>query len=197
MASDALAHWRIARSKRLDELVDAHRTVGGRGPGRRWRTEQLNLALALRLAVEFQGFSRELHDVASQTFGSWSAPQDEHLAELIASVLTYGRQLDRGNATEGNLSSDFSRFGVRLWSAMTHADGRTSKRLTEVDRINRARNAIAHDNPQVLGELRREGRPVTLTTIRLWRGSLDALATTMDVVVADHLSHVFGRKRPW
>ena len=34
-------------------------------PARRKATEQLNWALALRLAGEFQGFARDLHDEAT------------------------------------------------------------------------------------------------------------------------------------
>lgn len=197
MASDALVNWRSARAEHLDELVEAHQSVGGTSPGRRWRTEQINFALALRLAVEFQGFSRELHDVASRTFGSWASPDDQRVAEVIANVLTHGRHLDRANATEESLSSDFSRLGFQFWSVMKSVDPRTSSRLTELRRLNRARNAIAHDNPHVLVELRREGRPITLTTIRRWRSSLNSLAATMDGAVAHHLGNVFGRTQPW
>jgi hypothetical protein len=54
--------WRKERSERLDELLHAHQSVGGPSRGRRWRTATLNEALLLRLAAEFQGFARDLHD---------------------------------------------------------------------------------------------------------------------------------------
>lgn len=197
LPSDALSSWRGERANRLNELVKAHQTVGGTGAGRRWSTEQINLALALRLAVEFQGFSRELHDLASGTFGAWAAPENPAIAEVITGVLTYGRQLDRGNATESNLVSDFGRFGLHFAPTMKARDARTSQRLAELDRLNRARNAIAHDNPHVLAVLRREGRPIKLTTIKRWRSALNGLATTMDVVIAEHFARIFHRGAPW
>lgn len=58
MSSAALTSWRTDRAARLDRLVAAHAAVGGAGPGRRWVTEELNHALILRLASEFQGFAR-------------------------------------------------------------------------------------------------------------------------------------------
>jgi hypothetical protein len=61
VASKALALWRTERTRHLDELLGAHRLVGGTGRGRRWRTSALNEALVLRLAAEFQGFARDLH----------------------------------------------------------------------------------------------------------------------------------------
>lgn len=197
MTSDALVSWRTTRAEHLEELIAAHHAVGGTGPGRRWRTEQINLALTLRLAVEFQGFSRDLHDLASQTFGRWVAPHDDRLARIVSSALTDARQLDRGNATEGNLSSDFSRFGLSFFPVIERRDARSSQRLVELTRLNRARNAIAHDNPGVITELRRAGRPVKLTTVRRWQGALNGLATTMDAVMAEHLATLFKRSSPW
>lgn len=61
MTSAALAGWQEERAERLAQLVDAHQSVGGSGPGRRVGTEQLNWALILRVASEFQGFARQLH----------------------------------------------------------------------------------------------------------------------------------------
>ncbi|HEV2756243.1 MAG TPA: hypothetical protein VG318_10775 [Actinomycetota bacterium] len=197
MPSDAFNSWREQRSYNLDALVSAHASVGGTGPGRRWGTEQLNLALALRLAVEFQGFCRELHDLAAQTFGEWTSPSAPQVARTITWSMTTQRQIDRGNATEARLTADFDRFGLRLSPALRARDPRTTGRLRELEKVNRARNAIAHDNPQPLDQLRREGRPITLTTVKLWRGSLNGLATTLDAVVADHLATLFGKKKPW
>jgi hypothetical protein len=65
MTSVALQAWRSTRANRLDRLQSAHTAIGGSGPGRRWLTEELNHALILRLAAEFQGFARELHDEVS------------------------------------------------------------------------------------------------------------------------------------
>lgn len=94
----------------IDELLAAHATVGGTGRGRRWRTAQLNRSLVLVLAAEFQGFARELHDAAVQTFARWSAGGNEALERVLEVRLTEGRQLDRGNAQPGSLGSDYGRL---------------------------------------------------------------------------------------
>lgn len=62
--SDAHADWIGQRQARLAELFAAHATIGGSGRGRRWRTSQLNWALTLRIAGEFQGYARDLHTLA-------------------------------------------------------------------------------------------------------------------------------------
>src|SRR5437870_3298320 len=61
MASLSLQHWLAARGTALDEIEDAHRHVGGSGPGRRYATQQINQAYAVLLASQFQGFCRDLH----------------------------------------------------------------------------------------------------------------------------------------
>ena len=81
--SMALASWRSDRQQRLDELLAAHQTVGGAGPGRRWRTRELNWALTLRLAGEFQGFARHLHDLAVDHFVATLAGGNTQLADTL------------------------------------------------------------------------------------------------------------------
>jgi hypothetical protein len=63
--------------------------------------------------------------------------------------------------------------------------------------LNRARNAVAHSDLAAITTLRGEGHPLTLDTFRAWRGSLNGLAVTMDVVLAVHLSTMFNRPSPW
>jgi hypothetical protein len=70
MTSVALNAWRSTRAGRLDRLRSAHTAIGGSGRGRRWVTEELNHALVLRLAAEFQGFARDLHEESSPVIGS-------------------------------------------------------------------------------------------------------------------------------
>jgi len=65
MASAALARWRAERSSRLDELVQAHRRITGAAAGRPTQTQQINWALVLQLAVDFQGFARDPTSKAS------------------------------------------------------------------------------------------------------------------------------------
>lgn len=74
MTSRALLNWNTNRATRLDRLVAAHRTL--RGVDRRWITDELNHSLVLRLASEFQGFARELHDETSRAVVSMIAPNN-------------------------------------------------------------------------------------------------------------------------
>ncbi len=196
MPSTALGTWRGESAARLNKLA-AHRRVGGSTAGRRTETEQINWALILRLSAEFQGFARELHSVGADMFVQWAAPTDVRLANVIANLLTQGLALDRGNPNPGNVGSDFARFGLSWWPALERRDQRTPTRQAQLERLNRARNAIAHGRPAELIPLRDEGYPLTLDTVRRWRQALNGLAVTMDVELSDHLSTLFGRPRPW
>ena len=157
----------------------------------------MNHALVLRLAVEFQGFCRDLHDAAADTFSSWAAPDDARLANIIRASMTKARLLDRGNATRSRLTDDFGRFGMQVSQILSERDPRMRRWFVDLERLNTARNAIAHDNPEVLAQLDADGQALTLTTLRRWRGALAGLAATLDIVTAEHLAETFGREEPW
>ena len=70
MSSAALQRWSASRAANLAELLAAHHQVAGRGPGRRYATRQLNYAPIVRLASEFQGFDRDLHDETALLIGA-------------------------------------------------------------------------------------------------------------------------------
>jgi len=195
--SIALISWQGPRSERLDELLLAHATIGGAGPGRRWRTTQLNWALMLRLAGEFQGYCRELHDAAVEAFIRRAAPGNRALRDVLRLWLVGNRQLDRGNAQPKSLGADFGRFGLTFWTTMVSLEPLTSVRQGHLERLNKARNAIAHDLAADLAKLAADGYPMTLRTFRRWRRALDGLASTMDQVVGTHLGALFGRAAPW
>lgn len=196
MPSAAYAQWSGTRKKKLDELFAAHSTVGGRGPGRRWRTTQLNWAITLRLAGEFQGFSRDLHDEAADIL--CSPVTDPGLSAVLRSGLSRSRKLDKGNAQPAALGNDFSYLGISLWPALKNANPRAATWNSDLDSLNTARNAIAHDDQDEFLKLQNLGRyPITLQVIKRWRRSLDALAGTMDDVVGDYLAGFLGGQRPW
>lgn len=197
MSSTALATWRADRQLRLDELLAAHQTVSGTGPGRRWRTRELNWALTLRLAGEFQGFARDLHDLAVDFFVGVVSGGNVDLADVLRERTTTNRQLDRGNAQPGSLGSDFALLGLPLWPALQQADSRSPGWRESLETLNRARNAIAHVDSQSLDLLRRQGQPVTLAAVRAWRRDLDRLALSMDDVVSAYLDQLLGFGRPW
>ncbi len=198
MSSFAYQDWIGARRARIDELFSAHTTVGGSRPGRRWQTEQLNWSLTFRLAGEFQGFTRELHDQAVDCCANSLAGTNPTLANVARTSMSSNRQLDRGNASPSALGNDFSRFGLLLWPALKTADRRADKWNSELETLNVARNAIAHDDQRNFLQLGNAGKfPITLTIVRTWRRALDSLAATMDDVVGDYLGTLLGGPRPW
>ncbi|MGH9091574.1 MAG: hypothetical protein ACRDZR_09400 [Acidimicrobiales bacterium] len=192
--SNALIDWQGERAARLDQLIAAHQQIGGSAAGRRWQTDQLNWALILRLAAEFQGFSRELHDLGAEALVS---DYPDPVAGIVQRSLVFNRQLDRGNAQPSALGADFGRFGVDWWPELTRRDSRTTARQQKLDRLNRARNAIVHSVPADLDQLEREGHPPTLATVKRWRSGLGALAATMEAVLARHIAQVRGGPAPW
>jgi hypothetical protein len=195
--STAYAAWFGYRQARIDQLRMAHRTVGGSGPGRRWATEQLNWALTLRLAGEFQGFARELHDVAVDHLVLVVAGGNAGLASVLRAGMTAHRQLDKGNANPGTLGDDYRRLGIRLWPDLRAASYRATVWNRNLDLLNEARNAIAHADETTLRDLRTRGYPITLTTVNRWKSSLDGLVRAMDDVVGAYLGRSLGTGSPW
>ena len=178
----------------MQRLFDAHKAAEGSGaPGRRWRTEQINWALALLLAAEFQGFARDLHDEAGATFALEGGIGNSTLESILKARVTQNRQLDRGNANPGNLGSDFKILGLDLWADL--AEGWPAKKPrwnAYLAELNTARNAIAHSNS---GEIASLG--VNLRAVKKWHRSLDGLASAMDDVVGKHLKDLFKISDPW
>lgn len=197
MASRALSSWRIDRALRLDQLLVAHRLVGGSAPGRRWRIVALNEALILRLAAEFQGFARDLHDLACDQFAAWTVPATAAVESVIGNRLREGRYLDRGNANPRAVGRDFGRFGFDVWPALVRRDPASGSHNESLERLNTARNAIAHDNAATLVALRAASYPMDLRTYRLWRRDLDTLASNLDDEVSQQLGRLFDRAGPW
>lgn len=197
VTSDAYRSWKNERDKRIAELLSAHATIGGTGKGRRWRTEQLNWALTLRVAAEFQGFARDLHTLAVECFVVNVAGSNQAVANALTAQLTKDRALDRKNAHPGSLGSDFDRLGLELWPTLGAGYRRASKWNNDVTALNKARNAIAHANEHELGDLAVSGYPMRLSTVRRWRSSLDGLAHAMDDVVGDYLDRLLGCGKPW
>jgi hypothetical protein len=197
MASGALSQWRSGRASRLDNLLGAHIAVGGSGAGRRRATEELNHALVLRLASEFQGFCRDLHDEAVGGLVQAVAPADPALQELLSIPYRTGRRLDRGNAEPGGLGHDFSMLGMTLWPDIrARYPCRGEEWRTKLALLNEIRNGLAHDDINRIARSRAVGWPPTLRSIRRWRNALDGLASAMDHVTDRYLQHVLNA-RPW
>lgn len=197
MSSTAFTSWQQERKKHLDDLLDADKLVGGPAPGRRWRTAALNDALILRLAAEFQGFARDLHDQASDVFAAWIAPSTPTVQRVVRNRLVEGRELERGNAHPGSVGRDFGRFGFEVWRELHRRDERTAEHNQSLALLNDARNGLAHSDDAKLASLRDKGHPPVLSTFRRWRRDLDIPAANLDVETASQLARLFDRKPPW
>lgn len=64
----------------------------------------------------------------------------------MAVGLQTNREIDRGNAHEGALASDFGCFGIKFWDEMTGLHARTEPRREHVRWFNMAPNGLAHDD---------------------------------------------------
>ena len=57
MPSHSFGRWVGERSEALDEIENAHLSVGGSARGRRYATQQINHAYATLLSAQFQGLA--------------------------------------------------------------------------------------------------------------------------------------------
>jgi hypothetical protein len=153
----------------------------------------MNFALITRLAAEFQGYCRDLHDEAvDHITANLGAAPGSGLVVITRSAFIQGRFLDKGNPNWSNLTQDFKRLGLDIPKALKSAYPAQRKEWeTAVGRLMDARNAIAHSNDNAIKACRQE-QPLTLPTFRRWRGSLKRLALSADVVVGAHLKSLTG-----
>ncbi len=192
--SPPLERWRSTGQAEIEELMEAHRAVGGSAPGRRTATRQINHALVVQLAAQFQRYCRDLHDECSGAMVA-AAPADYRPALNLA--LLSGRKLDSQSAQPASLGSDFGRFGFDFWSAIYALGPAYRGRRRRLDQVAIWRNAIAHQ------DFRRPAtEPLTadtradLPTVRTWRSALDQLAGGIDRVMHREVTRITGAE-PW
>src|SRR5437763_6783257 len=104
MPSRSLHAWRTTRTAALDEVENAHRLVGGTGPGRRYATQQINQAYAVLLSSQFQGFCRDLHSECVDLLVAVIA--NASMQAMSGRNMQHGRKLDTGNPNPGNIGAD-------------------------------------------------------------------------------------------
>ena len=189
--------WASVRSDRIKRLRAAHQALGGTGPGRRWVTDELTHALILRLASEFQGFARDLHDESGVFVARCLAPGNQQLQDSLRIPYTANRKLNQGNADPGTLGNDFGLFGLALWADLQlRYQVRARDWNQKLAALNMARNGIVHDDGAKLARVQADGWPLTLRSADRWKAALDGLADGMDRVVGGHLKLVYGTT-PW
>lgn len=192
MPSIALSEWTGVRSSRLDQLVAARQVArGGRYPG-----QALNWSLVLVLCSEFQGFTRELHGEAAGVLAAAMARGNVSHFTLVRNNLLANRAIDRANANANTLGEDFDRLGLDIWRDITNSVKSGGRWKQQLERLNRARNAIAHNNMGKLQTLRNEGYPITSQTVDSWRSACNGIGRQLDVLLTRHLTTLTGA-RPW
>jgi hypothetical protein len=145
MASTSLMMWAAARANRIKRLRAAHEAFGGTGPGRRWVTDELNHALILRLASEFQGFARDLHDETGAFVARCLAPGNQQLQDSLRIPYTLYRKMNQGinMARNGIVHDD----GAKI--ARVQADG-WPLTLRSVDRWKSSLDGLARGMDRVV-----------------------------------------------
>jgi hypothetical protein len=197
MSSASLTTWTAVRANRIKRLRTAHEAFGGTGPGRRRVTDELNHALILRLASEFQGFARDLHDESGSFVARSLAPGNQELRDSLRIPFTQYRKMNQGNADPGTLGNDFGLLGMVLWADLqARYPTRARAWNQKLAALNMARNGIVHDDRAKIARVQADGWPLTLQSVDRWKSSLDSLAHGMDRVVGGHLKLMYGTT-PW
>ncbi len=175
--------WEGESAQRLEELFEAHRRIGGTGPGRRYATKQIDASLILQLAAHFQLFCRDLHSEAADALVA-AAPKGYQA--VLAITLTERRKLDTGNASDSSIRQDFARFGADIRAESESARSLTAIRRRRLSQLMIWRNAIAHQDFTFTSQQRKilDDTSITLGSFRAWRGACNGLAQTFDKVVA-------------
>lgn len=172
------------------------------GPGRpRELGRPVAHAYVLRVVAEFQGFVRDLHDLAAERMVDLAGPAVPFRPLLIAAA-TEGRFIDRGNADVRSIEHDFRRLGISGLNGRLQT--RTSRWAPPNDRGDRTvyqdlielRNALAHGNQGQLDRLRSRGVADTVTWARRTLPALNRTARALDRTVWDHLRETFASD-PW
>jgi hypothetical protein len=193
MPSLALQDWVERRAAALDEIEHAHRSVGGRGPGRRYLTQQINQAYALLLSSQFQGFCRDLHtECVYYLVATVASPL---LSATYRRNLMFGRKLDTGNPNPGNIGADFNRLGLSFWPDVSADHPRNPQRHDMLETMNRWRNAVAHND--FAPDMYKGSSPsLHLSEVQDWRRACDGLARSFDTILRAHLLSATG-VAPW
>jgi hypothetical protein len=196
VTSTALVDWNAKRASSIALAWQMHSTQAASTPAG-WQEDQALAVVLQRMATEFQGFCRALHDEASEFFAVTAARGNPSLESTLRQLLTADRGIDRGNAQKKSVAQDFSRFGFIFWQAMQRADGRAGPWSEELAMFNEMRNAVAHDDTAKLRNLATKGYALDVPTLKNWHAMLDGMVTLMDDVVSLSLSALLGVPRPW
>jgi len=199
--SAPLQRWLGERRQTIDVLATGHASVGAlSGPGRPLDVSKpLAHAYVIVMLREFQSFVRDLHDLAAERLVTASAANPPYIP-LLVEGLTKGRAIDRGNATQDVVKSDFGRLGLTTidikaqnvrWTKPQGTDSNTFNALVQL------RNALGHGNETQLERMIRSGEVRdTVTWARQQLPVLNRYARAIDRIVWDYIRKTTGSE-PW
>ena len=201
--SVALKSWLQDRPESIQRIAEAHAAIGEvDGPGRPLEIGRpLAHSYIMRMVAEFQGFTRDLHDLAAEHLVTVANPP-LGINPLLTTAITRGRSIDSGNATIAALRTDFGRLGLRNLEgklAARYPQWDTNAGGTDVARFNALvglRNALAHGNQRQVDEHRRQGHADTVSWARQQLPVLNRAARGLDRILWDHLRTKTG-SHPW
>lgn len=185
------------RAAALQVLEEAHAHTGnvsGRGRGLDI-SKPLAHAYVIGVVSEFQGFTRDLHDLMVQRLVSASGA-DPGLVPILTEGLTAGRGIDRGNADLRTIKADFARVGMTPLDLSTYNPRWGAGDSAEFPHVFRLRNVLAHGNERRLRALRGEGVQDTVTWARRRLPVLNRVGKSLDHLVWDYLQRIIGGN-PW
>lgn len=170
---------------------------GVAGPGRpKDASKPLAHAYIIGMLSEFQGYVRDLHDLAVERVVSASGAASK-FAPILIDGMTAGRGIDRGNATTATVKSDFARIGLSPLNPALHNSRWPKGDSTEFDLLVRLRNALGHGNETELRALLTGGAVKdTVSWARARLPLLNRYVRALDKLVWDHLVRATG-KEPW
>jgi len=190
MPSRSRQHWAIVRSRNPDEILAAHRSIGGTDRGRRFATQQVNYAFAVLLSSEFQGFCRDLHSESVEYLIQNINPLA--LQSSCRKNFSRGRKLDHGNPSPSNLGIDFGSLDLDFWPEVIALSPRNTARKDRLEELNQWRNAIAHQDFSKFPA----GSKLHLSRVEAWRKACNQLTRAFDNVLQVHIGNVTGTQ-PW
>lgn len=197
--SEPLKRWLVPRRETIDALAKGHAAVGAlTGPGRPLdASKPLAHAYVIVVVGQFQGFIRDLHDLAVERLVSASGATTVY-APLLTDAIARGRAIDRGNATLRNVKDDFGRIGIRPFNLASYNLRWTSPGdAEEFDRLLALRNVLGHSNERGLAHLLADGQVLdTVSWARSRIPVLNRFGKALDRMVWDHLKASTG-KGPW
>lgn len=199
--SAALRVWFGDRRADLAAVEEAHRKVAQATPGAGRPLsrggDQIAHAFIVRMYAEFQGFVRDLHDIAVIAFVRGSQIPAQHRPPVI-NAATDGRRLDQGNAGLDVIRKDFRRIGLSsLGSDLAAKNPRHAADKKRYEELTDLRNALAHGNAEQLRALKAHGIKPTMTWGRSTHPGLNRTARALDRSVWDHARKAYPNLDPW